>query len=150
MNGRILLVSHEATLSGAPIQFADLAIYLKQHGWEPMIVVPEEGPIAQRLRTANVTVTIKPQLLLDPNHSDLRELSRGCAVVLGNTIAAWQSIQAAHLEKVPSIWYVHELLVGRRLIDQIPQIRVSLALADAPVVPSQSNAAIYEMWADRR
>ena len=150
MATRVLLVSHETTLSGAPIQLVDLAICLKQRGWDPMVAAPEGGPIAEKLRAAEVKVVLEPQLLLDPGHSALRLLTRECEVVIANTIATWQAIQAAHLEKVPAIWYLHETLVGRRLIEQISEIRPSLALADALVVPTMSTACVYEMWARRR
>jgi len=150
MSARILFVSHETTLSGAPIQLVDLAICLKERGWEPIFVAPEEGPIVEKLRAAEMKVVLEPQLLLDPDHSALRALTKECEVVIVNTITTWQAIQAAHLEKVPSIWYLHETLVGRRLIQQISEIRPSLALASALVVPTRSTACVYEMWARRR
>lgn len=149
MADRILLVSHESTLSGSPIQLVDLAIGLQERGWKPSVVTPEPGPIVEKLRTARVDVMIEPQLLLDPGHAALRSFARSNDLIIANTIAAWQAIQAAHLENVPSIWYLHETLVGRRLIVQIPEIRASLRLARALVVPTASTAAVYETWAGR-
>ncbi len=150
MAGRILLVSHESTLSGAPIQLVDLAICLRQRGWEPVVVTPEEGPIAAKLRIGAVEVVVEPRLLVDPEYSALRKLTRTCKLVIANTIAAWQAIQAAHLEKVRSIWYLYETLVGHRLIVQIPEIHASLKLADALVVPTASTACVYEAWVGGR
>ena len=149
MANRILLVSHESTLSGSPIQLVDLAIGLQERGWKPCVVTPEPGPIVEKLRTAQVEVKIEPQLLLDPALEALRVLARPCDLIIANTIATWQAIQAAHLENVPSIWYLHETLVGRRLIVQIPEIRAFLRLASALVVPTTSTMRVYEAWAGR-
>lgn len=149
MGNRILLVSHESTLSGSPIQLVELAIGLQERGWKPCVVTPEPGPIVEKLRSARVEVQIEPQLLLDGGHAALRSLARSSDLIIANTIATWQAVQAANLENVRSIWYLHETLVGRRLIVQIPEIRASLKLASALVVPTTSTAAVYQAWADR-
>ena len=149
MSQRILLVSHETTLSGAPIQLVDLAIRLQQSGWQVVVAATEEGPIGKKLDFAGVKTVFEPELLLDPNLAALRRITKQSELVIANTIAAWQAVQAAHLEKVPVIWYLHETLVGRRLIEQISEIRQSLRLADMLVVPTRSTACVYEMWTNR-
>ena len=54
---RVLFVSHETTLSGAPIQLVHLVRWLKKAGWEVAVVAPDEGPISEMLaRDGIVTV----------------------------------------------------------------------------------------------
>lgn len=145
---RVLFVSHETTLSGAPIQLAYLVAWLKAHGWETAVVVAEEGPILATFRAGGAEVFVEPQLLKDPSYAALRDLAPNFDVVVANTIAAWQAVQAAHLEKVPVVWYLHETRVGVQLMNEISMLRPSLALADALVAPTQATAAIYQPFTD--
>ena len=144
---RILLVSHEATLSGAPLQLVYLAEWLRRAGWRVSVIAPEDGPIGDQLRRAEVPFAVVPTLLLETDFATLRTSVRDCDVVVANTITTWQVVQAARLEHVPCIWYLHETLVGRRLITEIPQIAATLPLADGIVVPTRATAAVYEAWA---
>ncbi|MDQ6809080.1 MAG: glycosyltransferase [Verrucomicrobiota bacterium] len=143
---RILLASHEATLSGAPVQLVYLAEWLVRTGWCVLVVAPEDGPIGDKLRASRVPFSAIPELLLEPDFSSLRRLARNCDIVVANTITTWQAVQAARLENVPVVWYLHETLVGRRLITQIPQIAATLPFANGVVTPTRATAAVYEAW----
>src|SRR6266550_4338308 len=73
---RILLVSHETTLSGAPIQLVHLAGWLNARGWKIAIVAPEDGPVLNRARLPGVELVFESQLLIDPAYAALRRLTR--------------------------------------------------------------------------
>lgn len=146
---RALFVSHETTLSGAPIQLAYLVAWLKTHGWETAVVAAEEGPMLAKFRAGGAEVFVEPQLLKDPSYAALRDLAPNFDVVVANTIAAWQAVPAAHLEKVPVVWYLHETQVGVQLMNEISMLRPSLALADALVTPTQATAAVYQPFTQR-
>ena len=138
---RLLIVSHEMTLSGAPIQLAHLVLWLKQHGWSPTIVTPEVGPLAEKLR--GIDIIYEPQLLVDPAYSALRRLIPQFDCVVANTIATWEAVQACQFERVPVVWYIHETQVGVQLMQIIHMIEPSLAVADAIVTPTQTTARVY-------
>src|SRR5436190_11519148 len=146
---RILFVSHETTLSGAPIQLVHLASWLNARGWEITIVAPEDGPVLKRSRLTGVELIFEPQLLIDPSYAALRRLSREFRLVLANTIATWEAVQAAHLEQTPVVWYVHETQVGVGLMKLIHMIEPSLGLADALIVPTATTARIYQRFTKR-
>jgi glycosyltransferase involved in cell wall biosynthesis/GT2 family glycosyltransferase len=146
---RALFVSHETTLSGAPIQLAHLVAWLKTHGWDPSIAAAEDGPVADKFRAHGIGLFIEPELLIDPDYTVLRNLVPHFDVVVANTIATWQAVQAAHLENVPVVWYLHETLVGVRLMEAIEILRPSLALADALVSPTRATAEIYQPFTER-
>ena len=144
MRPRVLFVSHETTLSGAPIQLVHLAGWLQKAGWAICVATPDEGPIFEMLTTAGVPTVVEPTLLTDLDHVWLRKQSRNFDVVVANTIASWPAIRAAHLEGKPALWYLHETLVAVRLIRAIPEMASALTMADLLVTPTRQTARIYE------
>src|SRR5687768_17610035 len=89
---RVLFVSHETTLSGAPIQLVHLVRWLKEEGWEVAVATPDEGPISEMLARDNIVTVAEPTLLTDLEHGRLRELCRDYEVVVANTIASWPAV----------------------------------------------------------
>lgn len=146
---RLLVVSHEMTLSGAPILLAHLVGWLRAYGWEPVVVTPEDGPAVEMFRSHDVEVLIEPDLLADPTHAVLRSMILRFDLVIANTIAAFPAVQAAQLEHSPVLWYLHETLVALQLIEQIQELRPALAGADALVTPTQVAADLYRPFTDR-
>ncbi len=141
---RVLVVSHETTLTGAPIQLLHLVRWLKNEGWDLLVAAPESGPISDLLMADNVPVVIHPELLEEPGYAKLRELAAECDVTLANTIVSWRAVRAAHAEGKPVIWYLHETLVAVRLIRQILPIRPTLDLATLLVTPTRQTARVFQ------
>jgi glycosyltransferase involved in cell wall biosynthesis len=138
-----LFVSHETTLTGAPIQLLHLVRWLRKEGWNLAVVAPEPGPISDLLLGDGITVIIHPGLLEETGHEKLRELAAQFDVVVANTIISWPAVRAAHLEGKPAIWYLHETLVAVRLIQQIAEMGPTLELATLLVTPTQQTARIF-------
>jgi glycosyltransferase involved in cell wall biosynthesis len=141
---QVLFVSHETTLSGAPIQLVHLAGWLQERGWTILVATPDHGPISEMLGAAGVPTVVEPTLLTDLTHSWLRERCQEFDVVVANTIASWPAIRAAHLEGKPALWYLHETLVAVRLIRAIPEMASALTMADLLVTPTRQTARIYQ------
>jgi glycosyltransferase involved in cell wall biosynthesis len=141
---RVLFVSHETTLSGAPIQLVHLAGWLQERGWTILVATPDHGPISEMLAAAEVPTVVEPTLLTDLTHSWLRERCQEFDVVVANTIASWPAIRAAHLEGKAALWYLHETLVAVRLIRAIPEMASALTMADLLVTPTRQTARIYQ------
>lgn len=140
----VLFVSHETTLTGAPIQLLHLVRWLQKEGWILAVVAPEPGPISDLLLADGITVIIHPGLLDEPGHEKLRELSVQFDVVVANTIISWPAVRAAYLEGKPVIWYLHETLVAVRLIRQIAEMGPTLELATLLVTPTRQTARIFQ------
>lgn len=141
---KVLFVSHETTLTGAPIQLLHLVKWLQKEGWELLVATPEPGPISDLLAADGIPLVIHPGLLLEPGHAKLRELAAQYDIVVANTIISWAAVRAAHLEGKRVIWYLHETLVAVRLIRQIPEIGPTLELATLIVTPTRQTARILE------
>src|ERR1700730_4691685 len=116
---RVLFVSHETTLSGAPMQMLYLVRWLRIAGWKPSVAAREHGPLVDLLEAEGIPVVLD-RLLLDPAKTSLRELCRKSEVVVANTIASWLAVQVAHDERVPVLWYLHEHLLGTRFLEENP------------------------------
>jgi O-antigen biosynthesis protein len=141
---KVLFVSHETTLTGAPIQLLHLVRWLHKEGWDLLVATPEPGPISDLLAADGVPLVIHPGVLEEPGHAKLRELAAQYDVVVANTIVSWAAVRAAHLEGKRVIWYLHETLVAVRLIRQIPEIGPTLELATLIVTPTRQTARILE------
>jgi glycosyltransferase involved in cell wall biosynthesis len=141
---RVLFVSHETTLSGAPIQLVHLAGWLHEQGWDILVVTPDHGPISDMLAARGVPTVVETTLLTDLTHVWLRQQCQRFDVIVANTIASWPAIRAAHLERKPSLWYLHETLVAIRLIRAIPEMASALTMADLLVTPTRQTARIYQ------
>jgi O-antigen biosynthesis protein len=140
----VLVVSHETTLTGAPIQLLHLVRWLHKNDWNLLVAAPEPGPISESLLADGVPLVIHPELLEEPGHEKLRELAGQFDVVLANTIVSWQAVRAAHAENKPAIWYLHETLVAVRLVRQIAELRPTFELATLLVTPTRQTARIFE------
>src|ERR1700716_1688471 len=90
---RVLFVSHETTLSGAPIQLVHLARWLQERGWKILIATPDHGPISEMLAAAEVPTVMEPTLLTDLTHAWLRDRFHEFDIIVANTIASWPAIR---------------------------------------------------------
>lgn len=141
---RVLFVSHEATLSGAPMQLLHLIRVITAQGWEAAFATPESGPIVDLLRKDGVRVERVSNFLAEPDPEKLRALCREFDVVVANTVASWPAVEAAHKENIPAIWYIHETLVGAQFMKQVWQANAALHLARLIVVPTEQTARVFK------
>ena len=140
---RVLFVSQESTLTGAPMQLLHLVRWLAREGWELTVATPESGPIVDLLRADGINVIVHPRLLKTEEHGKLREICAQNDVVVANTTVSWPAVRAAHEENKYAIWYLHETLLAAGWMQQSAEIRSMLELATLIVTPTQHNALIF-------
>ncbi len=133
---RTLFVSHEATLSGAPMQLLHLARWWQARGRDFTVALPEKGPLLDLLEAAGVATVLDEELLRDWEHRSLRRLARDHDLVVANSILSWGAVRAAFREEKQSLWYVHETLVVPEMIRRIPEIGETLLRPSLIVVPT--------------
>ena len=66
---RVLLISHDLTLSGAPIILFEIAHFLKSSGCFVAVIAPEEGRLLAQYQAEQIPVTIDPHILDEPRGS---------------------------------------------------------------------------------
>lgn len=143
---KLLFISHEMSLTGAPLILLDTASYLVQQGFGITVISPITGPLQDKLEQIGVEVIINPLILRDARQV-LRYLGN-CDLLLGNTILSWRSIYAARAWSKPCVWWIHESQFGLDHIAQYPQVEGAFQAADLIVFPSRQTADIYTSQLD--
>jgi glycosyltransferase involved in cell wall biosynthesis len=161
----ILCVSHQASLTGAPLLLSGLARSFSENGYRVSVIAGEDGPLVAKFREAG-------EVHVDPLYPDetkyWREIRRAPGriallrrlnpdIVLCNTIHSVKWAAYARGLNFPTVMYVHELSrafaalgpVERRAVKSFPQhfIAVSDAvkqyLVDAQGIAPGSLRVIY-------
>ncbi|MBA2623785.1 MAG: glycosyltransferase [Chthoniobacterales bacterium] len=144
MERRVLLFSHETTLSGAPLALFHLACWLADQGTPPVAAAPEAGPISELLASRGIEVILDGSFLTDLKRTKLEALCSGFEIIVANTLASWPVIRAARSAGRCAIWYLHETLFAIELTQKISQIQPTLELADLLITPTRQTARLYE------
>jgi glycosyltransferase involved in cell wall biosynthesis len=126
---RVLWFSHSSSLAGAELGLHEAVSALRRRGIESIVVVPNDGPLAARLRDDGVAVLVQPYrwwVSLGPSRDgrlknilaifDLRRIRRlaalikstGADAVVTNTITIGLPALAARSAGVGNVWYVRE------------------------------------------
>ena len=137
----LLLISHDLSLSGAPILLLHLAVWCKQNGFFVVVMAPEEGPLREKYRVAGIPLIIDPLIL--KGHESFAKFARDFDCVIANTIRSAPAVRSAHGAHVPTIWWVHETLVGEHYLREDATLRSALSLADMVLAPSERTASVY-------
>ncbi|WP_267459240.1 glycosyltransferase [Caproicibacter fermentans] len=102
---RILLISHELTLTGAPMALYYYAKSVKKNGDRPAIVSPRDGRLRQTLCEDGIPVVIAPFLY---QHNIKNWVLPLFDFVVVNTIAGHPVISMLAEASVPVLWWIHE------------------------------------------
>ena len=103
---KILLVSHEFGLNGAPRALLNMCIVLKELGYDLKVISPIDGPINKEFKENNIQSTIIPDIFsVNFNHPFDFE---GYDLILINTIVSTAFAKNIKDIKTKKICWVHE------------------------------------------
>lgn len=102
----ILLVTHELTRSGAPIVLKNAVQFFLERGDWPVIASPIDGPLRQEFLDMGIPVIIDEGIV--NGHWTFEHFARNFDLVVVNTIALSNAIQALSDSLPPVIWWIHE------------------------------------------
>jgi glycosyltransferase involved in cell wall biosynthesis/GT2 family glycosyltransferase len=142
--GDILMVSHDLSLSGAPITLSRLAKFLRDAGYFVTVVSPENGPLLQHYEQHKIPVIIDPLILRTP--AAVTTLLKNFDLIVPNTILGAQVVHAAQSIQKPCLWLVHESQFGVQMAARDPSVSDALGLADAVVFPSDHTRQLYQRF----
>ncbi|MDQ6626441.1 MAG: glycosyltransferase, partial [Verrucomicrobiota bacterium] len=142
----LLFISHDLSLSGAPILLLHLARWCKEHGFFVTAMAPEDGPLRVQYEAAGIPLILDP--LISTEHESFSSFLRNFDAVLANTIRGWPAIRAAKQEGVPALWWLHETEVGEHFLREDAQLRMSIPHADVIFAPSERTASVYRPFTD--
>ncbi len=144
---KAMFVTHDLSLSGAPLILLLLARYLKSAGYQITLISPKEGPLQAKYIDAGIEVQINPTVLDDKkvqgNAIAIALTMKDYDFVFANTVLNWNVIHVARALQKPSIWWIHESGRGKDLATSRPEIATAFATANAVVFPAQSTASLY-------
>jgi glycosyltransferase involved in cell wall biosynthesis len=140
----LLLISHELSLTGAPLILLDLARYLIDQDFGITVVSPIHGALQEQLEQMGAEVIINPFILRDAREV-LRYLNH-CDLIIANTILSWRGVYSAKALSKPCVWWVHESQFGLDYADKYPHVAGAFQAADVQVFPSRQTADIYAAY----
>lgn len=156
----VLFIHQGAELYGSDKVLLNLAAGLRDTAFQPIVLLPFDGPLVEELRLAGVETHIVPVTKVSRALFSVRGLlslpgdlwratraisralaGRKVAVVHSNTLAVLSGAVWATLHRVPHLWHVHEILMNPALIRRGFPLMVRL-LADKAV----SNSSLTTQW----
>lgn len=106
---RILIYTHELSLTGAPIVLAQAVQILRQANYDILVISPCDGPIKKQYLDNGIPVIIDP-MLYDSN--SWLSLASDFELTLVNTVVPYKSIEAAGQINLPVLWWLHDSRIG--------------------------------------
>ena len=143
----LLFVSHDLSLSGAPMMLFHAAAWCKRHGMFVAVMAPEDGPLREKFEGEGIPLIIDP--LVETEHESFAAFARHFDCVLANTIRSGAVVRALKKEGVPVVWWLHEPgSVGEHYLREESKLRAAMPLADLLLAPSEQTAGVYRSHTD--
>ena len=100
----VACISVSSALGGSEWVLRDFAVRAREHGVEPLVILPKEGPLGERLREDGLTLAVAPARE-DFLELSQRELSRSPETLLkfGRGLWAWSRAIAATLDEAAAL-----------------------------------------------
>lgn len=144
----LLFVSHDLSLSGAPMMLFHAAQWCQQNGDFVVVMAPRGGRLTAKFQKEGIPVIIDP--LVDTGHESFARFARDFDCIVANTILSGAVVHAMRNENVPMAWWIHEPgSVGEHFIREDARLRAALPLADVLIAPSERTATVYRPFSDR-
>ncbi|MFT3934291.1 MAG: glycosyltransferase [Chitinophagaceae bacterium] len=104
----ILVVTHDLTLSGAPINLYEYCKILKANGYFVVVCSPSDGPLKDFYVKENIPLVIDSLLLAQ--HDTVKKFAKNFDCIICNTIVTWPFVnQMQNIDNfVPIIWWLQE------------------------------------------
>lgn len=106
---KLFVLSHELSLTGAPVVLAHAVRILKEANWQIVVVSPIDGPLKEEFLREGIPVLILEDM--DKNESWMR-----CAsdfdLILVNTVVPFRQIEQLCSTRLPVMWWLHDAKSG--------------------------------------
>lgn len=116
---RALLLSHEYSLTGAPLVLTSMVPVLRELGYGVVVTAPVWGDAAPLFAAMGADVLICSEQLENPT---LFQLALSCDLVLANTVVEVEAVQKLSGTNVNTLWWLHDAhSVYPDIIHRIPK-----------------------------
>lgn len=117
----VLLITHELTLTGAPIALHYAAKAILDNGDYPVIISPQDGNLRETIIQDGIPVLVNPTIFSDGYWIKLAE---GFDLVIVCTLACYGAVKFLEEASIPTLWWAHEAresYEGGMLKNSLPQ-----------------------------
>jgi glycosyltransferase involved in cell wall biosynthesis len=143
----LLFVSHDLSLSGAPMMLFHAASWCKRHGMFVTVMAPKDGPLRAKYEAEGIPLIVDP--LVEEEHESFSALARDFDCVVANTIRTAAAIRVLQGNNVPIVWWIHEPgSVGEHYLREEAKLRATMPLPDLLLAPSERTASIYRPYTE--
>jgi len=159
---RVLEISHNLNLEGAPKVSFDRATYFaSEGGYDITVASQSDGPLRGPYEEACISVTIvKPPVVeLHENESEYAERLVAIGQLLGansfdliicNTLITFWGVLLAKLFALPVIWHIHESMALETFLKSVPALAGSIegcfAYANRIAFEAESTRRIFNQY----
>lgn len=102
----VLIISHELTLTGAPIALIALCKDVISRGDIPVVISPVDGPLKQAFLEMGITVIIDQSII--NGHWFFRQQYQHYDVVIANTLVVGRAVEELSSSLTKVYWWIHE------------------------------------------
>lgn len=107
---RVLLISHELSLTGAPLVLLYFAQTLTHLGYQPVMIGPADGPMREENTKSGIPTIIDAGILQDG--SNVVEWVKMFDLVVANTIVVAAAVERLSAVRIPVLWWIHESMAS--------------------------------------
>jgi glycosyltransferase involved in cell wall biosynthesis len=145
---KILFASHSAALTGAPQVLFNVVSRTDRLRFEPFVLFPEDGPIADRFRSLGIS----PEIInlggsgFSDGHIPMLKafcLSRGIELIHANTVRSYPLALVAKELGIPCFWHIHEMFLDKSAYS-VDEVDLREAIKSRPTVGMPSEACKKE------
>lgn len=106
---RVLVLTHELSLTGAPLVLVQAVKALLQFGYSVLVASPTDGPLRKTYLQMEIPVIIDPQLQYNFNYI---KIGYDFNFVFVSTVVLWQCIEELGKTSIPVFWWIHDSRIG--------------------------------------
>lgn len=104
---RILAISHEFSLTGAPVVFQQAIEVLRRHGYAVYVISPSDGPMYDTLHENGISVSYH-RFLSQREEAFWAQIAASYDAVMVNTIVGHWAVERLQSYGIPIFWWLHE------------------------------------------
>lgn len=108
-NRKVLVFSHELSLTGAPLVLVQAVESLRKMNYDVLVVSPVDGPLRETYCKKNVPVIIEPELY---HEFEYIRILYDFEFVIACTVCLWPVIEVLGKTNIPVLWWVHDSRMG--------------------------------------
>lgn len=104
--GKILLVSHDLALTGAPIVLYNMAVVLSGYGYDVVVYSDKREALLYDFIEKGISVTIFEDY--DFNRKEIEFYFSGFDLIIVNTVTLHRLVMNLKQLRIPIVWWLHE------------------------------------------